>query len=198
MEIDDPAFWRAGAISTTVVMLVVLTFLTIDSLAVTAAGTARVPAYTVINHKISYVYDWSRRADVPVIGGEQLLFGKSWTPSEAQALMRKGKLVIQSRACMDCHTFFGNGAYYAPDLTKAWLDPAWQQIWMPMTGADSREEAMVRFLQHPERYPSWRREMPNLNLTEPEARAVVAYLKWMSAVDSNGFPANFGKAALQH
>ncbi len=26
---------------------------------------------------------------------------------------------------MNCHTLLGNGAYYAPDLTKAWLDPAW-------------------------------------------------------------------------
>jgi hypothetical protein len=32
----------------------------------------------------------------------------------AEALIDRGKMVIQSRACMDCHTFFGNGAYYAP------------------------------------------------------------------------------------
>jgi len=33
--------------------------------------------------------------------------------------------------------------------------------------------------------------MPNLGISEDEARAVVAYLKWMSAVDANGFPAGF-------
>jgi nitric oxide reductase subunit C len=33
--------------------------------------------------------------------------------------------------------------------------------------------------------------MPNLRLSEAEAHAVVAYLKWMSAVDTNGFPPNF-------
>ena len=65
MNIQEPAFWRAGAISTTVVMLVVLAFLTIDSLQVTAAGGARVPDYTVINRKIGYRYDWNRREDVP-------------------------------------------------------------------------------------------------------------------------------------
>lgn len=198
MNFQDPAFWRAGAISTTIVMLVVLVFLTLNSLAVTTAGGARVPNYTVINKKIGYRYNWNRREDVPVIGSTQLLFGKSYDKAQAYALMRKGKLVIQSRACMDCHTFFGNGAYYAPDLTKAWLDPAWKQIWMPMTGARTKGQAMVRFLMHPEKYPSWQREMPNLHLTKPEARAVVAYLKWMSSVDTNGFPANFGKSALQH
>ncbi|HET7651330.1 MAG TPA: c-type cytochrome [Gammaproteobacteria bacterium] len=179
-------------------MLVVLIFLTIDSLAVSRAGGSHVPDYTVINHQIGYRYDWSRREDVPVIGGDQPLFGKTWTEPEARALMQEGKLVIQSRACMDCHTFFGNGAYYAPDLTKAWLDPAWQQIWMPMTGAKTQEDAMVDFLMHPERYPTWNREMPNLHISEPEARAVVAYLKWMSAIDTNGFPANFGKLSIQH
>ena len=46
---------------------------------------------------------------------------------------------------MDCHTFFGNGAYYGPDLTKAWLDPAWE-AWQTITDAPTREEAMVRFL----------------------------------------------------
>jgi hypothetical protein len=35
--------------------------------------------------------------------------------------------------------------------------------------------------------------MPNLGITEPEARALVAYLKWMAAVDTNGFPPNFNR-----
>jgi len=34
--------------------------------------------------------------------------------------------------------------------------------------------------------------MPNLHLTQEEAQAVVAYLKWMSSVDANGFPSHFG------
>ncbi len=194
MDIEDPGFWRAGAISTTAVMLVVLVFLTIDSISATGAGTRRVPGYDVINRQIGYDFDWGRGYDVPVIGAEQPLFDKVFTPAEATALVDRGKLVIQSRACMDCHTFFGNGAYYAPDLTKAWLDPAWSEIWMPMTGASTRSEAMVEFLMYPDRYPTWTRQMPNLHLTRSEAEAAVAYLKWMSAVDTNGFPAHFGRS----
>ncbi|MBS0486585.1 MAG: cytochrome c, partial [Proteobacteria bacterium] len=91
----------------------------------------------------------------------------------------------------------GNGAYYGPDLTKSWLDPAWSQIWMPMTGKTTREDAMVEFLMHPDKYPTWSRAMPNLNLSEDEARATVAYLKWLSAIDTNGFPANFGQSGKQ-
>lgn len=192
MSIQEPGFWRAGAISTTAVMIVVLIFLSIDSIQVISAGGANVPKYDVINQQIGYQYDWTRRMDVPVIGGPEPLFGKAYSETGAEALIAKGKLVIQSRACMDCHTFFGNGAYYGPDLTKSWLDPAWAQIWMPATGAKTREDAMVMFLMNPDRYPTWTRQMPNLRLTREEAQAVVAYLKWMSSVDTNGFPANFG------
>ncbi|WP_306304505.1 hypothetical protein [Methylogaea oryzae] len=33
--------------------------------------------------------------------------------------------------------------------------------------------------------------MPNQHLTEAEARGVIAFLKWMSSIDTNGFPHNF-------
>ena len=192
MVAEDPAFWRAGAISSTLVMLIVLVFLTVDSLATIRPGGANVPAYTVINKEIRYEFDIPANRYRPVIGADQLLFGRSYTAQEADEAMHLGKLVIQSRNCMNCHTFFGNGAYYAPDLTKAWLDPAWQQMWMPMTQSATREEAMAVFLMNPEKFPTWSRQMPNLGITRKEAEAVVAYLKWMSAVETNGFPIHFG------
>ena len=192
MHASNPAFWRAGAISSTLVMLMVLGFLTVDSLATLRPGGANVPAYTVINQEIRYEYDMAASRYRPVIGAEQPLFGRHYSTEEAEQAMRLGKLVIQSRNCMNCHTFFGNGAYYAPDLTKAWLDPAWQQMWMPMTQSSTREEAMAAFLMNPDKYPTWSRQMPNLKISRSEAEALVAYLKWMSSVDTNGFPIHFG------
>jgi nitric oxide reductase subunit C len=35
------------------------------------------------------------------------------------------------------------------------------------------------------------RKMPNLNLSDEEARSVIAFLKWMSSIDTNGFPYRF-------
>ena len=192
MHVDDPAFWRAGAISTVSIMSVVLIMLTIDSLAAIRPGGSNVPSYTVINQHIDYKFDGKRGNDMPVIGGAEPLFGKAVDAAAAEALIDKGKMVIQSRSCIDCHTFFGNGAYYAPDLTKAWLDPVWEN-WKIITGTDTREDAMVKFLMHPEKYRIWTRAMPNLEISQQEAEAVVAYLKWMAAVDTNGFPANFGR-----
>lgn len=194
MQIEDPRFWRAGAISIVVVMMVILVMLTVDSLMVIDAGGEHVPHYAVINQKIGYKFDTARGIDVPTVGEKDPLFGHEVTEVEAAARIGKGKLVIQSCACMDCHTFFGNGAYYGPDLTKAWLDPAWEP-WKAITGADTQEEAMVRFLMDPVQFRTWTRTMPNLHLSRDEAEAVVAYLKWMSATDTNGFPAHFGRTS---
>jgi nitric oxide reductase subunit C len=92
VDIQDPKFWRAGAISSTVVMLIVLAFLTIDSLETIRAGGRQVPNCDVINQRIGYAYDWSRRLDVPVIGPTERLFGKSYSLAEATAQIRLGKL----------------------------------------------------------------------------------------------------------
>ena len=60
MVFDDPAFWRAGAISTITVMSIVLIMLTIDSLAAISPGGSHVPPYTVINQHIDYKFDSNR------------------------------------------------------------------------------------------------------------------------------------------
>ena len=192
----EPVFWKRFATVGSLVMFTFLWILTFDTLSKTAVGTDRVPDPTVINKKIDYRLDAKTGRFKPVILDDEPLFGKTYTYEEAMRLLTKGKLTIQSRNCMNCHTLLGNGAYYAPDLTKAWLDPKWEKIMVPMTGAKTKEEAMVKFLMNPDKYATWTRRMPNLHLTEEEARAVVAYLKWMSAIDTNGFPDHFGQSKL--
>jgi nitric oxide reductase subunit C len=166
---------------------VVLIFLTFDTVKQITAGTKRVPAYAkALNHRIDYVFDAQRNFQVPVFGPEEPLFGKILTEEEAEALVSKGKLTTQAKNCMNCHTLLGNGAYFAPDLTKSWLDPAWGS-------KEVREQSMVEFLMDPsdKLHNALGRRMPNLGITEAEARATVAFLKWMSSIDTNGFPTNF-------
>jgi nitric oxide reductase subunit C len=183
---SSESFWRKTAIWVTAGSFVVLIFLTFDTLAQISAGSKRVPPYSVINNRIDYVFDKQRNFQVPVIGVEEPLFGKKLSEQEAEALVSKGKLTTQAKNCMNCHTILGNGAYYAPDLTKSWLDPMW--------GAPSvREKLMVEFLMNPQDklHNITGRRMPNLGITEEEARATVAFLKWMASIDTNGFPYNF-------
>ena len=178
--------WRKAAIWVTGASLVALVFLSMDSLVKISAGGQRVPAYSVINHRIDYVFNEERRVQQPQIGPEQPLFGQKLSAEQAEALVRQGKLTVQAKNCMNCHTLLGNGAYFAPDLTKAWLDPLWGS-------ANEREQEIVAFLLDPTDKPHnvLGRRMPNLGLTQDEAKAVTGFMKWMAAIDTNGFPYNF-------
>ncbi len=180
-------FWKKVAIWVTAGSFVILILLTFDTLAKTAVGGKRVQSYSVINQEIDYRFDTKQNRYMPVIGVEAPLFGKALSEPEAEALVTLGKKTVQSKNCMNCHTLLGNGAYYAPDLTKAWLDPGW-------IDAANRETLMMAFLKDPTRnartYGSGR-VMPNPGLTDEESRGVIAFLKWMSAIDTNGFPHNF-------
>jgi nitric oxide reductase subunit C len=200
-------FWRRSAAWVTgfaTILLIWLSFDTLgqismnDDIKMTVNGkevNKRVPGPAVINYKIGYEMSKERGHEVPTIGEKQPFFGKEWSNEEAAELLHLGKLTSQSKNCMNCHTLLGNGAYYAPDLTKAWLDKAWQNggPLQGMTGKNTVEEAMSEFLQHPSQYPTHERMMPDLGITEKEAQGLVAFLKHMSSIDTNGFPRGFSK-----
>jgi nitric oxide reductase subunit C len=202
---SDNRFWQRSAAWITGFAAVLLIWLTFDTAGQIEMGTdadlqnkvtKRVPGPTVINYKITYEMSTKRGHEVPVIGEKEKFFGRDdWSEEEAGALLHLGKLGSQTKNCMNCHTLLGNGAYYAPDLTKAWLDPAWQNdgTMQAMTGKSTKEEAMAEFLQHPSTYPTHARMMPDLGITAEEAKGLVAFLKHMSSIDTNGFPRNFGK-----
>jgi len=132
-------FWKKVAIWVTAGSFVLLIGLTFDSMAKVAAGSKRVPGYGVINQKIDYRFDTKLNRYQPLIQGEEPLFGKALSETEARQLVDLGKKTVQAKNCINCHTILGNGAYYAPDLTKAWLDPGW-------IDANNREKMMLAFL----------------------------------------------------
>jgi nitric oxide reductase subunit C len=88
-----------------------------------------------------------------------------------------GKKVWYRENCINCHTLMGEGAYYAPDLTKI---------------TDLRGEGYLRaFLQDPSRFYSeqvHRRLMPNPNLTDEQIDDVIAFLGWVARIDNQGWP----------
>jgi len=184
---SSETFWKKTAIWVTGVMFVALVVLTLDTMPQITAGSERVPAYSVINKHVGYEFNDERNIQVPVIGAEDPLFGQIFSEEEAEALVSHGKKITQGRNCMGCHTLLGNGSYFAPDLTKSWLDPGW-------SSEPEREQLMIEFLMDPvanARSFGSGRMMPDLNITEEEAKAVIAFLKWMSSIDTNGFPYNF-------
>lgn len=88
-----------------------------------------------------------------------------------------GKQVWHEKNCTNCHTLLGEGAYYAPDLTKI---------------TQQRGAAYLRaFLKDPSRFFSEekdRRLMPNLNLSDSQIDHVIAFLDWISHIDTQGWP----------
>lgn len=85
-----------------------------------------------------------------------------------------GKRVWHKYNCNDCHTILGIGGYYSPDVTKVY---------------SVRGETWLReFLRNPESSDPQRRKMPNQKLSEDEVRKLVAFFKWVDAIDTNDWP----------
>lgn len=89
--------------------------------------------------------------------------------------VKLGKELWESNNCMGCHTLFGEGAYYAPELTKVY---------------ERRGEGYIRqMLKDPQAMFPNDRKMQKYDFTDAEITAVVAFLKWCGEVNLNGFPA---------
>jgi nitric oxide reductase subunit C len=85
-----------------------------------------------------------------------------------------GKRVWHKHNCNDCHTILGIGGYYSPDVTKAYSTRG--EMWLKA------------FLKNPESPDPKRRKMPNQNLSEDEIKKLIAYFKWVDAIDTNQWP----------
>jgi nitric oxide reductase subunit C len=89
--------------------------------------------------------------------------------------VNRGKIIWEKNNCMGCHTIFGEGAYYAPELTKSF---------------ERRGEGYIKAaLMSKTPWSPRGRKMVAYAMTEEQANDVVAFLKWAGEVDLNGFPA---------
>ena len=88
-----------------------------------------------------------------------------------------GKDVWHKNNCINCHTLFGEGAYYAPDLTKI----------AQHRGA----EYLKAYLKDPSKFydeQRHRRLMPKQDMSDVEIADLVSFLDWVSKVDNQGWP----------
>ena len=87
-----------------------------------------------------------------------------------------GKKLWEVNNCIGCHTLLGEGAYFAPELGNVYLrrGPDFIKAWIQAqpTGAPGR------------------RQMPQFNLSDEELDQMVAFLKYMSEIDTNNWPPN--------
>ena len=92
---------------------------------------------------------------------------------EITADVDAGKMAWHKYDCIGCHTILGNGTYFAPDVTKvASLKP---------------KSYLKAFLMDP-RGVNAHAVMPTLGITADEADKLIAFLDWISKVDTNDWP----------
>lgn len=84
-----------------------------------------------------------------------------------------GKMVWHKYDCIGCHTILGNGSYFAPDMTKI----------------IERKPAgyLKKFLMDPKSVNP-KAAMPKFGITSDEADKLIAFLTWISKVDTNDWP----------
>lgn len=86
-----------------------------------------------------------------------------------------GKRAFEKYNCNDCHTVLGFGAYYAPDLTRAYTRLG--------------ETTIRRRLENPEVvFADSFRKMPHQALSEAEVTDIVTYLSWVSGIENHDWP----------
>ncbi len=85
----------------------------------------------------------------------------------------RGKELWEKNNCMGCHTIMGEGAYYAPELTKV---------------VERRGEDYIRgVLMSKTPWQPHGRKMVAYGMTEAQANDIIAFFKWVGNVDLNGF-----------
>jgi nitric oxide reductase subunit C len=88
-----------------------------------------------------------------------------------------GQNVWHKYNCINCHTLFGEGAYYAPDLTKITQHRG--------------EQYLQAYMRDPSKFydeRKHRRLMPQQNLAPQEITDLISFLDWVSKVDNQGWP----------
>ena len=87
---------------------------------------------------------------------------------------KRGQTIWTDNNCMGCHTLLGEGAYYAPELTKVYdrRGPDWMRV----------------FLRDPQAMYPGERKMVQYDFTEDEITDVIEFFKWIGEMDLNGFP----------
>ena len=88
-----------------------------------------------------------------------------------------GKDVWHKNNCINCHTLFGEGAYYAPDLTKI----------AKLRG----DQYLTAYMKDPSKFydeKRHRRLMPKQDLSDTDISNLISFLTWVSNVDNQGWP----------
>lgn len=106
----------------------------------------------------------------------------STADAELSENVKQGKHVWEKHSCINCHSILGEGAYFAPELGNVWTRYGGREN---AEGARAGIKAWIR--AQPLNIPG-RRVMPKIDVTDAELDALVDFLEWTDAIDTQDWP----------
>jgi len=88
---------------------------------------------------------------------------------------KRGRKIWDRKNCMGCHTLMGEGAYYAPELTRVY--------------SRRGEDYIKMTLNFDGGWGTHGRRMIQYDFNETEKQDIVEFFKWCNEMHLNGFPA---------
>ena len=109
------------------------------------------------------------------------IYAINTTPPVTDAVAR-GKHVWEKHSCINCHTIFGEGAYFAPEVGNVLIR------WGGDKDMKGAKETLKGWMKSQPSGVAGRRQMPNFKLTDPELEDLGAFFEWTSKVNTQKWP----------
>ncbi|WP_299351215.1 cytochrome c [uncultured Shimia sp.] len=109
------------------------------------------------------------------------------TSTNAETLTEEvalGKRVWEDKACINCHTLMGEGAYFAPELVNV------MTRWGVEDDPEGAFDTLKGWMEAQPTGIEGRRQMPNFNLSDEEIRHLAEFFLWINTIDTQDWPPN--------
>ena len=95
-----------------------------------------------------------------------------------------GKHLWERKACINCHTILGEGAYFAPELGNV------MKRWGVQDDPEAAFEVLKGWMEAQPTGIEGRRQMPQFNLTDQEIKELSDFLLWTGRINTQNWPPN--------
>ncbi len=96
----------------------------------------------------------------------------------------RGKHVWEKKACVNCHSILGEGAYFAPELGNV------MARWGVADDPEAAFETMKGWMEAQPSGVEGRRQMPQFNLSDEDIQGLTDFLLWTGKINTQGWPPN--------
>lgn len=98
--------------------------------------------------------------------------------------VKRGKAVWEEKACVNCHTILGEGAYFAPELGNV------MKRWGVQDDPEGAFDVLKGWMEAQPSGIEGRRQMPQFNLSDEDIRALSDFLLWTGRINTQNWPPN--------